>query len=454
MRLNRIDAAPTGWPALNLGILLHARGKLEEAETLFREALTYDRHFAPGYYQLGALLEERGDLKEAVKTLRQATSADASYPEPHCVVTHLPAAGSGRRSGRGAVHLQAAAQPESRSPGRSRCSEQLASPCTHCGARPRSVSRRITWRSVAASAGDPRGSANVAANRCSTRTRRFQWGQSPRRTGLESASRRSRAAQPAGVIAAQQGAFESAEAHFETAIRLAPTSAASCENLGRLYQERAGDNPAMRAKAIAVYRRLLTAEPGNAEGLFQGSFLLALDGQFATSRAMLAKLPEDVRQRPQSLAVLAADLTGMGDTAAARSRRRPCGPSRADRSRCPRRAPGLTIGSADAVAILMLDALDRRGLASPRALQAGDGLQPRVPVCRRASGAREGGGCRRRLGAAADGSCRNRSQTEGLSGGAWLPGARTIARAEQRHRPLSLAWSASRRTWSVKPTSR
>ena len=109
----------------------------------------------------------------------------------------------------------------------------------------------------------------------------------------------------AGVIAAQQGAFESAEAHFETAIRLAPTSAAAYENLGRLYQERAGDNPAMRAKAIAVYRRLLTAEPGN-------------DGQFATSRAMLAKLPEDVRQRPQTLAVLAADLTGMGDTAAAR----------------------------------------------------------------------------------------------------------------------------------------
>jgi tetratricopeptide (TPR) repeat protein len=122
----------------------------------------------------------------------------------------------------------------------------------------------------------------------------------------------------AGVIAAQQGAFELAEAHFETAIRLAPTGIAAYENLARLYQERAGDNRAMRAKAIAVYRRLLAAEPGNVEGLFQGSFLLALDGQFATSRAMLAKLPEDVRQRPQALAVLAADLTGMGDMAAAR----------------------------------------------------------------------------------------------------------------------------------------
>ena len=119
---------------------------------------------------------------------------------------------------------------------------------------------------------------------------------------------------------------------------------------------------------------------------------------------MLAKLPEDVRQRPQSLAVLAADLTGMGDTAAARW---PVDALAAHPALTEADVlavlPALPVGSADAVAILMLDALDRRGLASPRALPGpGDGLQPRVPVCRRASGPREGGGCRRRLGAAAD----------------------------------------------------
>ena len=89
VRLNRIDAGPTGWPALNLGILLRTLGKLEEAEGLFREALTYDRHFAPGYYQLGALLEERGATTEAVKVLRQATSADATYPEPHYALSRI-----------------------------------------------------------------------------------------------------------------------------------------------------------------------------------------------------------------------------------------------------------------------------------------------------------------------------------------------------------------------------
>lgn len=89
VRLNRLDAAPSGWPALNLGILLRTRGNLEEAEALFREALTYDKHFAPGYYQLGALLEQRGSMDEAVKTLRQAISIDAAYAEPYYALSRI-----------------------------------------------------------------------------------------------------------------------------------------------------------------------------------------------------------------------------------------------------------------------------------------------------------------------------------------------------------------------------
>jgi len=90
VRLNRLDKeAPSAWPALNLGILLRTRGELEEAETLFREALTHDRHFAPGYYQLGALLEQRDRMTEAVKALRQATSADAAYAEPYYALSRI-----------------------------------------------------------------------------------------------------------------------------------------------------------------------------------------------------------------------------------------------------------------------------------------------------------------------------------------------------------------------------
>jgi tetratricopeptide (TPR) repeat protein len=175
----------------------------------------------------------------------------------------------------------------------------------------------------------------------------------------------------AGVIAAQQGAFEPAEAHFQTAIRLAPQGPAAYENLGRLYQERAGDNTVMRANAIAIYRRLLDVEPASVEGLFQSAFLLALDGQFAASRAMIERLPEEVRQRPQTLAVLAADLEGLGDTATAR---RITGALAAHPALTEADVlavlPAVPIGPGDAVAALMLDALDRRTLASPRALQA------------------------------------------------------------------------------------
>ncbi len=175
----------------------------------------------------------------------------------------------------------------------------------------------------------------------------------------------------AGVIAARQGVVESAEAHFETAIRLAPQSAASYENLGRLYQERAESNPAMRGKAIATYRRLLDVDPASVEGAFQSGFLLALDEQFAASRAMLDRVPEAIRQRPQALAVLAADLAGLGDTAAARDvvdalAAHPA-LTEADVLAV---LPAIPRGSGDSVAALMLDALDRRALASSRAFEA------------------------------------------------------------------------------------
>jgi len=90
VRLNRLDKeAPSAWPALNLGILLRTRGEMEEAEALFREALTHDRHFAPGYYQLGAVLEQRGRMDEAVKALRQSTSADAGYAEAYYALSRI-----------------------------------------------------------------------------------------------------------------------------------------------------------------------------------------------------------------------------------------------------------------------------------------------------------------------------------------------------------------------------
>lgn len=90
VRLNRAaENTRSGWPPLNLGILLRSRGDLDEAEKLFREALTYDRHFAPAHYQLGAVLETRERLDDAVKALREATAADASYAEAYYALSRI-----------------------------------------------------------------------------------------------------------------------------------------------------------------------------------------------------------------------------------------------------------------------------------------------------------------------------------------------------------------------------
>jgi tetratricopeptide (TPR) repeat protein len=174
----------------------------------------------------------------------------------------------------------------------------------------------------------------------------------------------------AGVIDAQSGAYAASEAHFETAIRLAPRGAAAYENLGRLYQERSLVDPSARPKALDTYRRLLEVQPSNVEALFQSGFLLALEGEFDRSHALIARLPPDVRQRPQALAVEAADSAGLGQPAAA-----------ADAVRRLGAAPQLT--EADVLAVVpafdhvannevlgqMLEALDRRGLASREGLQ-------------------------------------------------------------------------------------
>jgi tetratricopeptide (TPR) repeat protein len=102
VRLNRVEQKPSGWPALNLGILLRSRGDLEEAERLFREALTYDRHLAPAHYQLAAVLEAGDRLDQAVKSLRDATAADPAYPDAYYALSRIY-----RRQGRTADADQA-----------------------------------------------------------------------------------------------------------------------------------------------------------------------------------------------------------------------------------------------------------------------------------------------------------------------------------------------------------
>jgi ATP-dependent protease HslVU (ClpYQ) peptidase subunit len=49
--------------------------------------------------------------------------------------------------------------------------------------------------------------------------------------------------------------------------------------------------------------------------LYQSAFLLALAGRFAESRALVDRLPAEVRQQSHTLALVALDLAATGDQA-------------------------------------------------------------------------------------------------------------------------------------------
>jgi tetratricopeptide (TPR) repeat protein len=174
----------------------------------------------------------------------------------------------------------------------------------------------------------------------------------------------------AGVIAAQRGHYDAARSQFEDAIRLGPQQPAPYENLGRLYQERSASDPAARAKALETYRRLLAIDPSHAEGLFQSGLLLALDGKFAESCALIERLPEKTRKSSQVLAVLAVDLAGSRDQRATAAVAELAGhPDLADAD-VMAVAPAFAYLPDDRAARRMLEALNERGLASAGALQA------------------------------------------------------------------------------------
>jgi tetratricopeptide (TPR) repeat protein len=87
--LNRTSSTPSAWPSLNLGTLLRHRGELDEAETLLREAVTFDPSLAKALYQLGALLEQRDRLDDAAAAFTRAAASDPTYADPHYALARI-----------------------------------------------------------------------------------------------------------------------------------------------------------------------------------------------------------------------------------------------------------------------------------------------------------------------------------------------------------------------------
>jgi len=118
-----------------------------------------------------------------------------------------------------------------------------------------------------------------------------------------------------GVVEAQEGHYQAAEARFREAIRGAPRLADAYLNLGHLYQENAAKEAGALGKALDTYEALLRYEPAQPEALYQSAVLLQARGEFAPSLERLSRLPDAQQQRAQVLAVRCADEAGLGHRA-------------------------------------------------------------------------------------------------------------------------------------------
>ena len=66
-----------------LGVLRALRGRLDDAEAHFQQALELDPKFPPALTNLGNVLLERGDAEQAIKLYEEALAIDPNYSSAH-----------------------------------------------------------------------------------------------------------------------------------------------------------------------------------------------------------------------------------------------------------------------------------------------------------------------------------------------------------------------------------
>jgi tetratricopeptide (TPR) repeat protein len=180
-----------------------------------------------------------------------------------------------------------------------------------------------------------------------------------------------------GVVEVQTGAIDAAEHAFQKAVQLAPRFTGAYLNLGRLYQEHPDRSNAAQ-RGIDVYRSILAYDPGHAEANYQAAILLLHQRSHRASVAHLDRLPPEAQGRAQVLALRCAAYAGMAD-----------GKRAAEVGGRLAAAPDLTepdvvqilpvLDSSDGldIAVGLLEALSRRGLASTDSIRRLGLLQER-----------------------------------------------------------------------------
>ncbi len=74
---------------INLGRLLHEKGRLADAESHYREALRGESSSAVAAYNLGVVLEDAGRVRDAVLAYGKALEIDDSFADAHYNIAQL-----------------------------------------------------------------------------------------------------------------------------------------------------------------------------------------------------------------------------------------------------------------------------------------------------------------------------------------------------------------------------
>ena len=172
-----------------------------------------------------------------------------------------------------------------------------------------------------------------------------------------------------GVVEARENHFAAAESNFRRAIQSATHFSAAYLNLGRLYQEHS-EEPRALEKGLVVYEKLLDIEPDHVEANYQAAWLLNQLGRYTKSLQRLKRLPAEPQQRPLALALRCVNNAALGKTAEAQAAATQLlASSDLAEADVVSILPGLLEHHADGLAMLLLEGIARRGLASAQTLQ-------------------------------------------------------------------------------------
>jgi tetratricopeptide (TPR) repeat protein len=168
-----------------------------------------------------------------------------------------------------------------------------------------------------------------------------------------------------GVVKAQQGAYQRAEALFLASMELAPEYTDAYLNLGRLYLENLAIDPRGIEKGIEIYRKLLVREPANAEALYQSAFLRHLNEDHAASQDLLFRLSPEEQSYPQALSLACANHAALGEREeAGRAAKRLVADASFEEADVQAILPTFRKAGRDDLVVLLLQTLSNRGRLS------------------------------------------------------------------------------------------